>query len=427
MGSGTLTNGYTYYQVQESWWSTTVGPYTFYFFSFYAPAPLTFDFGFFFNGVFYPAGHAFSWSLSSAPDDKGWWLSINDKFNGAATIVTGGVPRNPRSFDEISSFATGSAGMMGGFPGCAAVWRNHLVYAKGGYTVGTDRPPINIFDGSFDHEIAKIPPTTAGVIPKGAMSVYTAEGQIFISTLDSGSDSSNWSGRVFSLDVETAATAQIGDTFPAGHVPYALAFHMGKLWCGTNRQSSASSGKIFSIRPGVDTVWTVERDLATDSVAGCTSLLSFQGNLYIGTSAPAATFAKVIKRATDGTYSTSLTATGGAAKDNNAFLALAAFTAASEAMYASYWNNDTTPVSKIYKFDGTSWTTQFTASTSGTRVPYVGFPTDKDTLLAIGGGIGYTAALLSTTDGTTWNDHTVFLTQSSPASTGLPAFGVVVH
>lgn len=424
MPSGTLTNGYTYYQVQESWWTVTIGNNIFLFFSFYPPNPLTFTFDFFIDGVYYPAGTEFEWSLTTAPNDKGWWLSIGDKFNGAANVISNVVPRNPRSFDEISSFAAGSAGMMGGFPGVMAPWNNRLIYAKGGYTVGTDRPPIHIFDGEFDREIATIPTTTAGTIPKGAVAVFTADGQIFISTLDSGSDSASWSGRVFSLNVETAQLSQIGDTFPAGHVPYALAWHQGKLWCGTNRQSSAAAGKLYSIRPGVDLTWTLERDMATDSLSSITSLLSFQGLLYVGTANAAASFAKVLVRNADSTYSSSLTASGGTARANNCFLALAEF---SSNMYASFWNPDTTAVSKIYKFDGTTWTNPFSASTTATRIPYVGFPTDLDTLLAIGGGLTYSAALLSTTDGTTWTDHTSFLTQSSPTSTGLPAFGVVIR
>lgn len=420
--ASTLTLAWTW---NTEWWEVDVGPFTFFFFAPYQPDPLTFPFGFFWENIWYPPFFEFIWALAPVdPDDKGWWLSINDKFNGAAIVVSDAVPRDPRSFNEIATFAAGSAGMQGGFPGVMANWQNRLLYAKGGYTVNTDRPPIHIFDGQFDHEIVTLPPTTSGTIPKGAMSIYTTDGQIFVSTFDSGTSAADWSGRVFALDVEDASLTQIGETFPTGHIPYAFTSHMGKLWCGTNRQDPTFPGRVYSIRPGIDTVWTLERDLTTDSVGGCTSLLSFQGNLYIGTSADTGTFAKVLKRDTAGTYTTSLTGSGGLAVENNAFLALAEF---DDEMFASYWNNDVTPVSKIYKFDGSSWTTPFTASTAGTRKPYVGFPTDQDTLLAIGGGLSYTAALLSTTDGTTWNDHTVFLTQASPASTGLPAFGVVIR
>ena len=364
-------------------------------------------------------------STIGTPDDVGWWLSIVDKFNGAALIVQDAVPRNPRSFIELSAFATGSAGMLGGFPGPATVWENHMLYAKGEYTVGTDRPPIHIFDGQFDRQIVEVPETAAGVVPKAVMTMLTANGTIYVTTLDSGSNDTNWSGRVFSLDIETGQLNQIGDTFPAGHIPYALTFFMGKLWCGTMRQDPTNHGRLYSFKPNVDSTWTLERDLTTDSMGGCASLLEFRGLLYVGCMADTGAFAKVLVRGVDTTYTTSLTATGGTASENNGFLAMVVW---EDDLYASYWNPDTpTAVSKIYKFDGSSWTTVFNASTAASRIPYVGFPQDEDTLLAIGGGLTYDAQLRSTTDGTTWSDRSVFLTQGSPNATGLPVFGVVVR
>jgi hypothetical protein len=401
----TEVDGFKYYTLLSVFWSIpglgSTGP------SIYPPPA--------------PAGFP-SPTPAATPDDKGWWLSLDDNFAGAAYIVSSSVPRNPRTFAEISAFAASSTGMMGGFPGPCGVWKNHLVYAKGGYTVGTEYPPIHLFDGSFDREIAVLP-AASGAVPKAVMSILVQGGTIYLSTLDSGSSSADWRGRVFSLSIETGVLSQIGTTFPAGHVPYALAWHLGRLWVGTHRQSSAASGKIYFIRPGIDTDWTDDYTLSSSSAAGCTSLLSYKGLLYIGTTAAAATFAKVLVRGVTDAYTTSLTGTGGTAAANNGFLALTEF---GGNLYASFWNPDTPLISTIRKFDNSSWTTVYTGSGT-TLVPFVGFPQDEDVLFAIGGGLTYSGALVSTPDGTTWSNRTTFLTQTSPEATGIPAFGVVVR
>lgn len=376
------------------------------------------------NGVFYPAGTIYTWSVTSAlATTGGWWESVDEQFAGASLVLTNSRPKDPRSFHEIASFATTNTSWMGGFPGPCCTLNNRMIYAAGGYTAGTDLPSIRIFDGRFDREVTRLPNTAAGAVPKAIMTMLAANDTIYLSTLDGGADSTDWAGRVFSLDIESGTLTPIGATFTAGHVPYALAWHMGRLWCGTHRQASTASGKIYYFRPDIDTSWTDDYTLSSSSMANCASLLSYKGLLYVGTTAAAATFCTVLVRSELGAYTTSKTASGGTAVANNGILALAEF---SGNLYASFFNNDTPAVSKIYKFDNSSWSTAYTGS-STTIIPYVGFPIDDSILLAIGGGIGYSAGLLSTANGTSWTDETVFLSQGSPASTGLPCFGVVVR
>lgn len=370
-----------------------------------------------------PIGTIFPWVVSTAPtSDKGWWNSVDEAFSGAAHVISNAVPRDPRGFVEVVAFATGSSSNLGGFPGVAGTWKNHLIYAKGGYTVGTDLPTIRLFDGTFDREVVSIPKTSAGVVPKAIMSILVSNDTIYLSTFDSGTTSANWSGRVFTLDPDRGTLTPLGDPFPAGHVPYALAWHMGRLWAGTNRGDPTAAGKVYFFRPDIDTTWTEDYDLASSSVAGVASLLPYKGLLYVGTTAAALTFAKVLVRSGVGAYTTSDTGTGGAATAGNAFLALAEF---SGKLYSSYFNNDTTKISKIRKFDNSSWSASYTGA-SGTLVPYLGFPIDGAVLLAIGGGVGFSAALVSTPDGVTWTDRTAFLFQDVTTSTGLPAFGKIV-
>lgn len=372
------------------------------------------------DDTYYPTGTTIGWTETDAPDDEGWWFSIGENFAGSAVLIADSRPKNPRGFEEVDDFATGSAFPYSSFPGVVGTFKNKLIYTPGGYVVGTDKPTLRVFDGTFDREICKIPVTSAGAVPKAIISILVANGTIYLSTFDSGTTSSNFAGRVFELNFETGVLTPIGSatTFSGGHLPYALAWHNGRLWCGTTTTDPDTEGRIYFYRPLQDTDWTLEHTLSVGCVS---SMVSYKGLLYIGCTAPASTFAKVMVRQADNTYATSLTATGGTAAANNGFPSMVEFEGD---LYAGYWNDDSTEVAKIYTFDNSSWTTAYTGS-GDTIVPYVALATDGDFIYAIGGGSGRDAVLLTSTDGSSWNDRTVFLHQSSPASTGLPAYGMV--
>lgn len=352
------------------------------------------------------------------PPPHGWWES-SAGFRGDVSAIGDSRPANPRSWHDFAGFAAGSAAMLGGSPGIVATFRNHLVYAASGYVVGTDAPPIRIFDGSYDRDLTTIPPTSAGPA-RAVVSLLVANGTIYVASWDAGTDKTNWIGRVFSLDIESATLTPIGGPFPAGHLPYALAFLNSALWCGTHRQDPTAAGKVFTIRPGVDAAWTEDHDLAGQG--GVAALAAFHGSLYVGTTAAAGTFGQILKRAADGTYSIADNGTLGAATANNGYLAFGIFL---NALYAAYWNNDTTPIAIIRRsVDGVTWTTAYAAATAGTRRPFLALPVDAGFLYAIGGGLGLTAAILATDDGAAWLDLTAQLPETD--RTALPAVGVVV-
>lgn len=419
-----LTDAYTYTPI---WWK--FDPTLEFEFSFFDLEWEDFDFGYgigtlgsdqfswYYNGLISPSASG-GWAASSVPSDtNGWWISV-EGFAGSVLVVANSRPKDPRTWANVATFATSTAAMLGGSPGYACVVQNKLVYAATGYTTF---PSIRIFDGAFDRELCTLPPTAAGATPYAIVSILAANGTIYLSTLDTGTNSTNWVGRVFELDIATAQLTPIGAAFTTGHVPYALAWHNGRLYCGTHRQVSTAVGKIYTILPGVDTAWVEDYDLSSASMAGVASMLSFQGTLFVGCTAAAGTFATVIKRATDGTYSTAETGSGGTAKANNGFLSLAEF---SGNIYAGYWNNDTTAITSIRKSsDGTTWSVSYTGATTTLR-PIIALFVDNGVLYAIGGGLGLTAAILSTTDGTTWTDLTANLPDTG--ETALPAFGVVV-
>ena len=351
------------------------------------------------------------------PPPDGWWMSTA-AYGGNVMVVASSRPKDPRRWNQIATFAVGSAAMLGGSPGIAGVFHNRLVYAASDYTVGTTYPPIRIYDGSFDRELCRLPPTTTNTVPVAILSLLVANGTIYLSTFDGGTSSSTWVGRVFALELTTATLTPIGAVFPTGHLPYALAWHNGMLWCGTHRQTTDVAGKVLRIRPDLpDAAWLEETFTVGYNVA---ALLSWQGMLYAGTTAPAGAFGQILRRDTTA-WATAQVGSGGTATANNGYLAFCEFNGA---LYASFWNADTPAVATIQSTtDGTTWTTRYTGAGSTAR-PFIVLTVDKGELFAIGGGAHLTVAILRTPDGTTWTDLTAEL--PDPEKTALPAVGALV-
>lgn len=361
------------------------------------------------------------WAACSGPaTDDGWYRST-EAFGGADIIVSGGRPADPRTWAKIAVWATGNTNVFGGSPQAACVQDNCLVYPASGYTVGTDYPPIRSFNGRGDRELCRLPPTVAGTIPKAVLSMLAANGTIYLTTFDSGTTSANWNGRVFELNVSTGVLTVLGTVFANGEMPYALAWHMGRLWCGTNN-GIGTVGKVYFFRPGIDTAWTQDFATSTLTAGGVLSMASFLGKLYVGTDNAAASRGKVLVRDTAGAYTLSQTGAGSAtAAINNGYLALTVFGAN---LYASYWNNDPTlATSKIEKFTGSAWSTVYTGAL-GTLRPYIVLKEDAGNLFAVGGGKPHVGVLLSTATGTSWTDLTAELPEND--ETLLPMFGCVV-
>jgi hypothetical protein len=359
-----------------------------------------------------------------APDDpNGWWQSVNGFTGGAQVITSTQNPRAPRDWTKLSPFCTSAAGgsYLGGFPAASAIFNGHIIYPGNDYIVGTDQPPIRIFDGTSDREIIRIPPVSGTTPAFAIMAMLRVGDLIYITTLDSGSSSANYAGRVFVLSPLANTLVPVGSTgFSSGEVPYALCWHMNRLWVGTNK-SDGTAGKVYFIRPGIDTAFTTDRNLSSDSVGGALSMVSYQGKLYIGTDAGAGTFAKVIVRDSAGAYSTSLTATGGTARVNNGFPHMIVF---QNKISATYWNPDTTLISKVYQYDGTSWTTQFNGSTTTNLKPYILQFLALDNLYILGGAKDRGAFIMRTADLVSFTELTQFLT-GPLTETVIPTYGMV--
>lgn len=360
------------------------------------------------------------WVSCSGPvSDNGWYLSTA-RFGNQDTIVSGGRPADPRPWAKLSAWCTvGNMNVYGGSPSALANINNRMVYPASGYVVGTDYPPIRIFDGRADKELCKLPPTTANVAPKAVLSMLTANGTVYLTSWDSGTSSADWNGRVFQLDPTTGVMVPLGLVFANGELPYALEWHMGRLWCGTNN-GIGTVGKVYFFRPGIDTAWTLDHATSADSAGGVTAMASYKGKLYVGTDNAAGSRGKVLVRDTAGAYTTSQSGAGGTAVVNNGYLAL---TVLGDNLYASYWNNDTMPISIIEKFTGSAWTTVYTGVDLTLR-PFILLQLDNEEVYAVGGAQPYDAALLVTSNGTSWTDLTLELPEET--ATLLPMFGAVV-
>jgi hypothetical protein len=353
---------------------------------------------------------------------NGWWSSTI-KFTGAATLQ-GYPPTNPhdaRDWQKIATYATGNAGSHGGHPGPGVtIDTDFFVYAGNDYSVNGTQPTIRIFDGLSDRLLITIP-DVAGVKTLAIMSMIAVGQDIYLTTLDSGTSAADWAGRVFKFNPISLQLTLLGTQFTTGEVPYCLAWHMGRLFMGTNKGTGAAA-KVYWIRPGIDTAWTTDYTLTTSGVGGAMSMVSFRGLLYVGCNATAAMGTnKIVVRDTVGAYTTAFTAPVlGTFRASNGFHAMCVFNGK---LYVSYWNNDTTPDCWIFRFDGTSWVTAYTGVTTTVR-PFIAFFESQKTLFAVGGGSGLSACLVSSPDGATWTNLTAFLTGPTTA-TALPIIGQV--
>jgi hypothetical protein len=247
----------------------------------------------------------------------------------------------------------------------AAYHNNRIFYAADNYVQGTDAPPIRCFTGTKDFEVARIPDWfNAGTrTPCNAIiGVSAFDNYVYIRTWDGGT-TPNYQGRVFRLNPDTGTLLQIGNAFGnqagenAGGMPFAIAGWNGRLWVGTNNNEAAPAGKVYWIRPGIDTTWTLDHTCAANqgnviSMSG----YSGTGNLYVGTDGVGgAAAALVLQRTPAGVWSTSDTGLQTATRNRYDVLQ-----EHEGNLYAHYTNPGVAwavNTQVIRKFNGTAWST----------------------------------------------------------------------
>lgn len=242
-----------------------------------------------------------------------------------------------------------------------ASFRNFIVYPYSTYTVGTDNPPLALWDGTDAVQVGAIPvgPSATAATPAYAIvDMLVANGQIYFAVHDPGGAGANLAGRVMSLNLETGVIKQIASPFGngtgemTGGYPCCLAYYQDQLWAGLQINATTNDvGKVVRCYPDIDSAWT--SDVATLSGSPC-SLAVYKGDLYAGVESSAANNCKVYKRtATSRAWAASFTSAAGAA--GGAFCG--SLIVYNSELYAVEYFSGVTDVIHIKKWDNSSWTT----------------------------------------------------------------------
>ena len=330
-----------------------------------------------------------------ATDSLGWAYST-DAFATAASTVTGnGPPGEPRAKGEDPSRTTSPE-----IWGRAACIYNNKIYFARSRLLGSGGPPtIWVWDGSVEREVCRLPNNAGSAStmePKVILDMVVEGDYIYLSTWHSGQTpgpAADLLGDVFRFHIPTGALEQLGARFPAGFLPVTLCFHANRLWAGTWSDSITASGRVYFIRPGIDTDWTLDHT-TTASQGEVISLATYKGLLYAATQGRS--LAGLVKvRSQAGVWTTS--DTGSAATALNGYYSLLVF---GDNLYATY--SDVSGLTwSIRKFDGTSWSTATSAAVLGEFYLFA----NNSVMYAFRVTRSGSDALYTTPDGTTWTDR----------------------
>lgn len=323
-------------------------------------------------------------------------------------------------------------------PAASAIVGGWLYYAKNMVTIG-GTPTVDVrgelrrTNGYTDESVARIernPWNTDTVQANRIVSMLAANGGIYITVCDKGvtaggeavGTNDDW-GRVLFYNTSTRMLTEVNMENPtvaaAGlpRTPYALAWYVDRIFFGSVQSDGVNNQATISYgQPDLAPVLELTRDTPFFRT---TCMAVYKGELFagfqmrdtgVGNIEFAQVYGRVAAHATSGTspWTTRLTAGGGIAQANNILAAMVVF---KDNLYVSFFNN--TQTAKIYKYDGTTWTTQYTATTTVTRAPLNLFvdtnSAGTEILYAFGLSENSTMTWLSSTDGTTFTDRTATL------------------
>lgn len=353
-------------------------------------------------------------AVASTGASSGWYAST-DLFATAPPVASGIANTVGRA--KRTNLAAPATGRWQQMSPAGVSYNNRLYYAGDNYTLGTTAPEIRVWDGVTDRQLCTVP----GFINKSSNSVQTyaiqqmcvaTDGYIYLTTYGTGVGVATYEGHVWRLNPETGALVMIGARF-TDCFPEAIIWFANRLWTGTYTGASGTTlAKIYSYRPGIDTAWQLA--FTTAASPGIRNFASYKGKLYAtldGGSAGAAPL--VVVRSSLGVWSTSFTGTAGALTTNLGAIVF------KNNLYVSYYS-DLSVSSLLKKYDGTSWTTVYTAAGS-LLFPYYFFQ-DNGTLFAVG-AYGSVRIMLTTTDGSSWTDRSSSFSGNIEL---LPLMGVII-
>lgn len=335
------------------------------------------------------------------------WLTSANAFATAATqaSVPAATIKTGKLTGSFSNAITSSNGATYGKTGVN--YGNTIIYATDNYTQGTTSPTIASYDGSMDRLLLTVPtnPST-GLVPQAVMWLLVNNGYLYFSVHDTGTNAGvpTFVGSVYSYNLTTNIITKLGATFATQYLPYTLCWSNDRLWCGvTSFAGNGNTGKVYWIRPGVDTTWTLDKTFAVDVFP--TTMLSFNGELYVGTYTTAAVVNAIVqKRTTAGVWSTVDTAGGTVPTGENWYAGAIQF---GTSLYIGYIDLGAPTAPKIRKFDGTTWSTVKTAANA---VIYNASFTDNGVLYFWSVGTSNTETFLTSANGSAWTDRTTNIT-----------------
>lgn len=353
---------------------------------------------------------------------QGWYVT-SEKFQNAPTLRTG-TP-GPAGMDS---------GFVGELPPPAVVYNGVLYYAK---AIDNQASPsllasIRATDGFSDTLVAQVPQNPAIVNGDGSLktsqqadvlSMAIAAGNIYFGMRDANivaSDTLNSDvGRIFQFVPATGLMGQpnlpatVNGVAPANILPLAMTAHNSQLWIGGSLSNGVQRSAF--VYPSQFVESAALELILTRPYYQVSAMCSYNGSLYVGfwmlsAAGHAIThghiYAMASSWASGGSPWTDVqTLSGGTAVDNNFVPSMVVFNGK---LYVSYYNPDAPKVSKIYSFDGTTWSVVLTA----TELTPFYLTVDNGILYAIGTNVSFTAAVkafLYSVDGTTWVDQTTLM------------------
>lgn len=326
------------------------------------------------------------------------WRYSDDYWDTSAGVANAGEALDTGDFAGITG--TGHAGPF------AVVYNNQVYFADGQGVRGTDQPNITIFDGAVDKVFVTVPNNPdAAVVTQAVSSMVVNEGTIYLTTWDVGTATANLKGSVYSLNPITGVLTKLGATFPTTYLPWKLCWHGGRLWCGTFSEDVDAAGRVYWIRPGIDTAWTLDHT-TTAGQGQITTLCEYRGELFAGTTGNATVAALVKKRTTLGVWSTS--ATGPEVATGSYYHSMAVYL---DKLYVVFERNGGAANETIDVFDGTSWSTAYNLTSNGHSASNL-FDAGQY-LLAMSASAGAAGVLRSAT-GASWAFKTDSGTTPSP-------------
>lgn len=288
-------------------------------------------------------------------------------------------------------------------------------------------PAIRTWDGTIDKEILRIPKNPTITTP--AMYVFDTllSGTILYVIVHDTIAVATIRSRVLRIDTTTFAVTQVGERFGpdtgdlGGGTIFALCMtlHQGFLYLGAGEGTinQGATGKIYRIRPTIDSNWTL--DTTFDAKESTYTLASYKGRLFAGNgySFDLGGAGRIMVRSGIGAWTLSNSTTG---NRNGQWSGMSVL---GENLYAAAFNKDSIAnnTGTINKYDNTSWSVVYTVDSQpiNPKRGTISFVHNNRIYFLSGLSEGSLTEVDHSSNGTSWTAKTV-------SAVGLTALGVVI-